>query len=703
MRAAIFVPLAFGVTGILSNGSDADLFACFGAFAMLVLVDFSGPFRARMIAYVWLFIFGLAAISIATLASDYTLISVVLAAVTSFGIIFSGVFNGYFAAAQNGAILLIVLPLMVPGGADAIPDRLFGWTIASALAIFAVAFVWPTPWTRALHKSAARTCRALAAAALAPADKEVLDKAGNAVIDYRNTYVGKPNRPTGAAGPSAAVAGLVDELGWFLLLLKVPPRIDEEELLRDPSTGPTLAACARALEYTAERLEGNRREGGPAHLEKVREELLVEIRGEIEGDETDVAKVSADVNKVFWLRRLCTSAMAIGDLGVRDLDWSEPEGVLGSRVEGVSDATGLVVHGAEAATRLVAEQAEYHSVWLRRGLRGAIGIGLAVFVAEATDAQNAFWVVLGTLSVLRTTSLGTRASAWSALLGTLVGIFIGAGLIVLAGTDLFVLWIMMPLAVLAAAYASKAVSFAAGQAGFSILVMVLFNLIEPIGWQIGLVRIEDVLMGCAVSLVVGALFWPTGTKRLIRNSLAATLDAASRLQAKRAHAVTDGLAIDANDVEQRDTEAKMARLDAAIRQHIAESGPARLNSENLAAIAAVCARLRHSAESAEFMSHSHFYAASPEDKRAAIHGQIDLLRGWYEGFSQAIAADTKILDPTADVAAVQRLSDSVTTRTGLDPDQVNAVLTTGWLLQHLEYVGFLETWIAPRAAALDPA
>jgi uncharacterized membrane protein YccC len=34
--------------------------------------------------------------------------------------------------------------------------------------------------------------------------------------------------------------------------------------------------------------------------------------------------------------------------------------------------------------------------------------------------------------------------------------------------------------------------------------------VSPAGWRVGLVRIEDVALGCAVSLVVGLLFWPRG-------------------------------------------------------------------------------------------------------------------------------------------------------------------------------------------------
>ena len=50
--------------------------------------------------------------------------------------------------------------------------------------------------------------------------------------------------------------------------------------------------------------------------------------------------------------------------------------------------------------------------------------GLIVF----HDRQG-FWIVLGTLSVLRSNALGTGSSILSALAGTAVGIFVGAALV----------------------------------------------------------------------------------------------------------------------------------------------------------------------------------------------------------------------------------------------------------------------------------
>ena len=51
------------------------------------------------------------------------------------------------------------------------------------------------------------------------------------------------------------------------------------------------------------------------------------------------------------------------------------------------------------------------------------------------------------------------------------------------------------------------------------VLLILFNIIAPAGWQIGLIRIEDVAIGCAVSLAAGLLFWPHGAGRSLGRAI----------------------------------------------------------------------------------------------------------------------------------------------------------------------------------------
>jgi uncharacterized membrane protein YccC len=82
------------------------------------------------------------------------------------------------------------------------------------------------------------------------------------------------------------------------------------------------------------------------------------------------------------------------------------------------------------------------------------------------------------------------------------------------------MWFALPVTVFLAAYAATTVGFVLGQAAFSVNLIIVFNLISPAGWQVGLVRIEDVGVGAVVSIVAGVLLWPRGARQELARSVA---------------------------------------------------------------------------------------------------------------------------------------------------------------------------------------
>ena len=173
-----------------------------------------------------------------------------------------------------------------------------------------------------------------------------------------------------------------------------------------------------------------------------------------------------------------------------------------------------------------------HSIWLHNSLRGAAGLALAVLVADLSSVSHGFWVIFGTLSVLRSNALSTGQNVVRALLGTTAGFLVGAGLVLAIGTNTAVLWALLPFVILLAGLAPAAISFAAGQASFTLTLLILFNILAPAGWRIGIVRIEDVALGGAVSLVVGLLFWPRGAAAALGTALADAYRSSARLSVR---------------------------------------------------------------------------------------------------------------------------------------------------------------------------
>ncbi len=279
-------------------------------------------------------------------------------------------------------------------------------------------------------------------------------------------------------------------------------------------------------------------------------------------------------------------------IAARRRSWygAQPEGTMAERrVAALSGAIGVL-----------ARHASVRSVWFLNSLRGSLALAAAVLVADLSGVQHAFWVVLGTLSVLRSNAASTESTAMRALGGTVVGFAAGA-----------------PIALAVAAYAPGTLPFAVGQAAFTVVVLVLFNLLAPAGWKVGLLRIEDVAIGCLVSLVVGVLFWPRGAASVVGDDLA---DAFRRGAAYLTQSVDWALGT-RHDPPDAGVAAVTAgiRLDEALRGFLAEQGAKKVSKEDLWMLVMASMRLRLTAYSLAGMQ-------APEHARQHAHRGVAYAR-----------------------------------------------------------------------------
>ena len=68
-------------------------------------------------------------------------------------------------------------------------------------------------------------------------------------------------------------------------------------------------------------------------------------------------------------------------------------------------------------------------------LRTGLALALAVVVTLVLPVQNGLWVVLGALSVLRSSASATRTTVLRAVIGTVIGFAVGAAVIAVVGVD----------------------------------------------------------------------------------------------------------------------------------------------------------------------------------------------------------------------------------------------------------------------------
>jgi len=687
-RAAIVIPAVFAFADKVIAKPQVSLLAAFGSFAVLVLTEFSGPWRPRLLAYLGLAVVGAVYVTLGTLCSRNAWIAAGAMAAVGFVTLFAGVLGGYVAAGTTGAMLTFVLPVTIAAPNSAIPDRLEGWGLAAGVGITAVMLLWPARQRADMRKAAAGALRSVAAFLDADPDEVAVRarSARDAVDGLGRAFLGTQHRPTGPTGPTAALAALPDELDWLLSFLApvtgVPPIavacVEDEE---------ALAAAAAVLRASASRLEGAGDQPDFTRLEAARDGVAQAVVRRLP-DLTDLAAVETPFRirvVTYSARQVAAYALIATGAQPPDLDFVHAPPPQHSTLE--------------ATEQLAAEHASLGSVWLQNSIRGAVGLAVAVFIAQRTGLQHGFWVVLGTLSVLRSNALGTGWSIVSALAGTAVGIVVGALLVIGIGTHEAVLWGVLPLAVLLGAYAPRAISFAAGQAGFTVTLFVLFNIIQPVGWRVGLVRVEDVAIGFAISLGVGILFWPRGAAAVLRGDLATAYARAADYVVATARELVDR-APDAPNAA-RAADGAVHRLDDAFRQYLAERSATEFNVEDVAGLVGGASRVRRAAQSLASLGRMADGKSQLADCGRNLDAELHALQAWYVSLGWAIVNRRPAPPPhIRDTDGLDRLLECVreAARSRDEPAVRGAVLLLS-ASQHIDNLWRLEGHLSERLNA----
>ncbi|MGZ6795131.1 MAG: FUSC family protein [Nocardioidaceae bacterium] len=642
------MPALFAVGSQVIGNPTVATFAAFGSFAMLLLADFGGTRAERAAAQASLVVVCCVLITLATLVSGNPWVAAGAMFVVGFLVLFAGVVSSTLAAASTSILLSFILPVTTPGGPAAIPDRLLGWLLAGAVSVPAVTLLWPAPRREPLRDAAAEACRQLSARLTAEVARwhgesgedveAAVARSDAAVADLRAIFLATPYRPSGLTTATRAVVRLVDEVVWLSVILDNAAAIRHGPA--DPSVREVKSAAAVLLEHAGKALSLREppQDSLQDHLDdlararRVMEAVALDSV-ELPRGQRSAEELVASLGPSFRGQELSVAVTAIAanieiTTAAEERAWWQK--LLGRQPRGLG---GPIASAQERALAHV----EPHSVWLRNSVRGAIALAGAVLVADLSGAQHSFWIVLGTLSVLRSNALSTGQSVVRGLVGTTIGFAIGGVLVLLLGTNQVLLWVLLPVAILLADIAPAA-SFTAGQAGFTVTLVVLFNIISPAGWQVGLLRIEDVAIGCAVSLLVGALFWPRGATGALRRALAeAYAECAAYLRTAAERGTADaGSRTEAETAASR-AAAAARRLDDAFRQYLAERGRKRLSLAEVASLLTGVAGLRLTAQAV-----SDLWSGDGLARIDAPRAQLELIvmtervTNWFAAMAQAM-------------------------------------------------------------------
>ncbi|MFF0794302.1 FUSC family protein [Streptomyces spiralis] len=713
----------------LVGGEEFTLFAAFGGFATLLFVEFTGPMRVRIAAQLGLVLAGAVLICLGTLASRTVWTATSSTFIVAFVVLFVGLVSSVLAGAGTALLVSFILPVTLPGSVESIPDRLGGWLLAGAASVLAITVLWPAPVREPLRLSAARACALQARRLRAEADcvsngfvpaggavsEAEADEERAAAAQLRSDFFGASYRSTGLATAERALLRLIDQVVWLDAILRRMPldprprsialavcEVKTEAatllghsavLLESAADDPRLLnAELRRLYRARQHMEHTVTSALPLHSARVRSGTP---------SDSELSEFMTSLEPAFRAQEMtCAVSVIATQAGLfvaacRRSWWRQ---LLGRPFRGTKSALA-------AAWEDLRTHAERHSVWFHNSTRGATALGLAVLTARLTGVLHSFWVVFGTLAVLRTTAMNTSQNALRGLLGAGFGFLVGGGLILALGANTTVYWLLLPVAVVCAGLGADTVSFTLGQAGFTTASLILYNLISPRGWEIGLVRIEDMVIGCAVSLFVGVLFWPRGANSALGKALAEAFFCGARyLQSAVDFALTrdDGLvrSVSVPNAERRRADSAAGRLDDALRNFLAERGTKHVPLAGVTALTNAVVILRFTAEAVVRLWQG-ADRASRHAQSAASAEVLDasgLVLEWYVGTARALEGRGMVPAPIDTRLLPCRLFDAVVCD-GVAANEPGSaeMIRTIWTADHIDVVQRLQ------AAILEPA
>ncbi|HET9895778.1 MAG TPA: FUSC family protein [Streptosporangiaceae bacterium] len=602
LRAMIIVPGLFALCFYAIGSPQMTVYAVFGSFGALLFSSFGGSRRDKAVAHLGLAVAGTVTIVIGTLVSDSVWVAAVVTIPVAFALFFAAVAGPNPAGGVTATLLAYVLPVASAGSAGVIPDRLAGWWLAQVVTAASALLIAPRSAGDQLREAAANSAtalgahvRAILAGAATPAGLEWARAAKHELLDK---FASTPYRPIGLAAIDQALVGAIHMLAWSTELtcdamggeLDLSTACAHDRAVLAEAAGE-LTAIAALLQRQEADIDLRRM----WHARTKSASRMLDLSG-------GQAGVRRGVGYAFHAQVIglaVSSAAADAMIAARKFSPDEVARQRRHWVDGLSqlreDPLPLTRRILARIRGPVATDASRRSVWFRNSARGAIALAGAVAVAKLTNVQHGFWVVLGTLSVLRTSAWATGATVARALAGTLAGFAIGSLLVAGIGVGQAALWTAFPIAVLIAAYTPGTAPFAAGQAAFTVAVVVLFNLLDPAGWQVGLLRVEDVALGCAVSAAVGILFWPRGAASVVGDNLAVALrSGADYLTESARWALNLGKRHASHAIT---AVAAGTRLDDAMRGFLGEQGSKRIAKADLWTLVMAAQRIRLTAHS----------------------------------------------------------------------------------------------------------
>jgi len=547
VRVTLVACLGFYVSRFVIGSAAMAPYALFGAVALGALSQIPGSPKQRSRTLIAVLPVAWALVTAGTLLSVNNWAAAAGMFVLGFTVSFVGVGGPRLVGLAAGMQLLYILPCFPPYDPGSLLWRLAGVTLAVVLLAVAERVFWPDPTPVPYQHRLADAVTLLGACLDALADDWSGDKTGrdrlaalvpeatDAADALRPLRLPPIERPASAGRHDRALASAAGTarllLGGVIDLYFTE---NHQALTRDAAT-KLLRTTAGCVDVTGAWLRG----AGPLPDTDRVLASLAEFRA---------ARMNTDPNGVPYDRlRLGSLALSLGE-------WTKSL-VFAVRIAAGEWPThpdptppaarpGLFWYAYQPTPALwwhrLKENLTPRSVAFQGALRLATALAVARLIAGELDLSHGFWVLLTILTVLRTSAAETRSTLRPALIGTIGGSIVAAGILLL-GVDPIVYVILLPVVMIAGFAAGPLLGLGWSQALFTLVITLIFAQVTPVDWRLAEQRVTDVLIGAAVGVLIGLFAWPRGGGGELHRAAGTFLQSSADVVRETVEVMADGM------------------------------------------------------------------------------------------------------------------------------------------------------------------
>lgn len=523
---AVVLPVVLLVLGVGLNLGSASLLGVFAVTGLLIIGDFRGPPLPRAVTLLVVSLGGAVMLVFGAYLGTNEVAALVGAAVVGFIVLLGGVYRGQFGRAGIPLLLPFLSEAANPAAIPTLSVSLQAWCVGCLISSVGALVILPDYGRDLEHPHFAAAAGAFADLVpqlwpvVTPAADVSYSRFAAAMAALDDRWQGDRSRPSRVLARDRAFISVLDYLHQLQALCVT-------RIQTGAATAPTDVRLPVAIEATARSVAVSMAQGRPeitvAGLVEERgrqwDHLGVEFTDAVSSRDPHQARDVASRN--FLLR--ITSLLTVG-LGVQS------EVALGGHARTELLRVGAVAMPEWRATplRLLAQQLRPSSPWFRNAARGALALAVALAIARLPMITHGFWIVMGAIGALRFDAMGTGRTVRAAVVGQILGFGVSFSLAYLLHPYPVVLALLIPVAGFLAGVAPPQRLWMP-QAAFTILVVLCLTLVTPQEQGVPITRLEDVLIGLAVSLAVSLLLWPRGVQEHVAVLIAAAADAAADL------------------------------------------------------------------------------------------------------------------------------------------------------------------------------